>query len=123
MIATLALVLTGFGASVMPFSTGTVVSSFTLNVMLVVCPAPSLAVTTILFVPSARVTAFEKLPSVSTATDPRLVPFNVIVNVIGLEVASFVLPVTVSADLFVMSPAAGDEIVSVGGTVSIVNVE
>ena len=50
-------------------------------------------------------------------------PFNVIVNVIGLEVASFVLPVTVSADLFVMSPAAGDEIVSVGGTVSIVNVD
>ena len=103
------------------FNIGTVVSSFTLIVTLLVFPAPSLAVTTMVFCPSANVIALEKDPSVPTVTLPTLAPFNVMVTDTGLDVASLVFPDTVAADLFVMAPVVGDDTVSVGGTVSTVN--
>ena len=64
----------------------------------VVLPAPSFATTVMVFEPSFRVISFEKVPSSYTVTALPL-----IVSVTGLDVASLVVPATVTVVLFVTS--------------------
>ena len=71
----------------------------------------------IVLLPSVSVTSLLKEPPVPTVT---AVPLTVTVT--GLLVASSVVPVTVTVDLFVTSPATGAEMDNVGGIVSTVNV-
>lgn len=89
----------------------------TLRVTVVVFPALSFATIVIVFAPSASVTSFVNVPFVPTVT---AAPFTVTVT--GLDVASSVLPVTVTAFWLVIRSFDGAVICSVGGTVSIVNV-
>ena len=82
----------------------------------VVLPAPSFATTVMVFEPSFRVISFEKVPSSYTVTALPL-----IVSVTGLDVASFVVPATVTVVLFVTSLFTGLVTDNSGGTVSILN--
>lgn len=102
--------------------TGAPVSSVTVLVTVVDLPALSVATTVIVFVPFARVRSLVNEPSLPTVTDSAVPLLSLIVTLTGLEVTSFVVPLTVQADLFVISLSAGLERVSVGGTVSTLNV-
>ena len=100
--------------------TGAVVSTVTVLVTVVVLPAESFATT--VMVPVTSVSALLKVPSDPTVTVSAVPLFSLTVTVTGLEVASLVVPVTVTAVLLVTSLSAGAVIESVGGTVSILNV-
>ena len=102
--------------------TGAVVSTVTVLVTVVVLPAESFATTVMVFVPVTSVSALLKVPSDPTVTVSAVPLFSLTVTVTGLEVASLVVPVTVTAVLLVTSLSAGAVIESVGGTVSILNV-
>lgn len=82
----------------------------------VVLPAPSFATIVIVLEPSFKVISFENVPSSYTVTALPL-----IVSVTGLDVASFVVPATVTVVLFVMSLSTGLVTDNSGGTVSILN--
>ena len=97
--------------------TGGAVSSFTVLVTVVVFPALSFATMVIVLLPSFSVTSLLKVPLGVTGMGA---PFTVTVT--GLLVASSVVPLTVTVDLFVINPSAGAEIDNVGGIVSTVNV-
>jgi hypothetical protein len=113
---------TGFGLIVTDLITGAVVSTVTVLVTVVVLPAESFATTVMVFVPVTSVSALLKVPSDPTVTVSAVPLFSLTVTVTGLEVASLVVPVTVTAVLLVTSLSAGAVIESVGGTVSILNV-
>ena len=61
---------TGFGVIVADLITGTEVSSVTVRVTVDTLPAASVAVTTMVFDPSVRVTALVNAPPVPTVTAP-----------------------------------------------------
>lgn len=87
--------------------TGAPVSSVTVLVTVVDLPALSVATTVIVFVPFARVRSLVNEPSLPTVTDSAVPLLSLIVTLTGLEVTSFVVPLTVQADLFVISLSAG----------------
>lgn len=66
----------------------------TVSVTLLVFPALSVAVITIVFVPSIKVQVFVKLPSPATDTADAVPLFNFPATVTGLLVVSFVDPIT-----------------------------
>ena len=113
---------TGFGVNLTLTIVGAPVSSFTVRVTVVDLPALSVATIVIVLVPSASVNVLLKDPSEATVTLSAEPELRLMVSVTGLEVASFVLPVTVHVLLFVTYPSTGAVIFSVGGTVSILNV-
>jgi hypothetical protein len=78
--------------------TGATVSRVTVLVTVVVLPAESFATTVIVLLPDASVRVLLKDPSVPTVTDSAVPEFNLIVTVTGLDVASFVVPFTVTED-------------------------
>lgn len=102
--------------------TGAAVSSVTVLVTVVDLPALSVATTVIVFVPFASVRSLLNVPLDATVTASAVPELSLIVTLTGLDVTSFVVPLTVQADLFVISLSAGLERVSVGGTVSTLNV-
>ena len=108
---------TGFGVIETSVIVGAFVSNVTFLVTVVALPALSVATTVIVFEPSVNVTVVEKLPEASTVT---AVPFTLTVT--GDEVASFVVPLTVTVALLVTKPSAGLVTFNVGGTVSTLNV-
>ena len=57
-------------------------------------------------------------PPDPTVTSPWSTLFSLMVTVTGLDVASFVVPATVTLLLFVVVPSTGEVIFNVGGTVS-----
>ena len=75
---------TGFGVNVTLLITGAVVSNVTVCVIVVVLPVPSFATTIIVFVPSARVRALLKLPSLPTVTASAAPELSLTVTVTGL---------------------------------------
>ena len=117
----LALAFAGLGLIPALLSCGTEVSTLNVRVIVVVFPAESRAVTTMVLSPSAAVNAFVNAPASDTVMLPMLVPLRVAVTVTGLLVASFVVPASVRLLVFVIRLLAGEEILSVGGTVSILN--
>ena len=102
--------------------TGAVVSNLTVLVTVVLFPALSVAVIVIVLVPLASVNTLLNDPSDSTVTDSAVPLFSLIVTVTGLLVTSLVTPFTVSDAVLVTNPSTGEDILSVGGTVSILNV-
>ena len=70
--------------------TGAPVSNLTVLVTVVVFPALSVATIVIVLLPFVRVIVLDQEPSLVTVTDAPLT-----VTVTGLEVTSFVVPVTV----------------------------
>lgn len=70
--------------------TGAPVSNLTVLVTVVVFPALSVATIVIVLLPFVRVIVLDQEPSLLTVTDAPLT-----VTVTGLEVTSFVVPVTV----------------------------
>ena len=108
---------TGFGVIETSVIVGAFVSNVTFLVTVVALPALSVATTVIVFEPSVNVTVVEKLPEASTVT---AVPFTLTVT--GDEVASFVVPLTVTVALLVTKPSSGLVTFNVGGTVSTLNV-
>ena len=80
---------TGFGVIVTDWKTGAPVSSVTCLVTVVLLPAESVAIIVIVF-SAVSVMVVEKAPSAPTSTGSEL-----IVNVTGDDVASFVVPETV----------------------------
>ena len=109
---------TGLGVITALFITGTELSRVMVLLTEEVFPAASVAVTTRVLLPSARVIALLKLPFVATVTEPWAVPLSVMVIVTGLEVLSLVVPVTVTLALLVIEAFVGAVIFRVGGTVS-----
>ena len=100
--------------------TGTLVSSLTVRVTLEIFPAASVAVTTMVLLPSASVMDLAKAPSALTVTAPWSAPLSLTVTVTGEDVASLVVPLTVSAALLVTRLSVGSVTLSAGGTVSTV---
>lgn len=98
--------------------TGAAVSKVTFLTTVVVFPALSVAIIVILFAPLDKDTSLLNDPSVPTVA---AAPFTVTVT--GLDVASSVLPVTVTVVLLVTRPSAGAVMDKVGGTVSTMNVD
>ena len=98
---------TGLGVIVADCTTGTEVSSVTVLVTLLLLPAASVAVTTMVLEPLAKVTALVKLPLPPTLTAPWSTPLSRTVTVTGLDVASLVTPLTFSAEAAVISPSVG----------------
>ena len=102
--------------------TGADVFNVTVLVIVVCFPALSVAVMVIVLIPCTNVSCLLKFPLSSTTTFSAFPLLSFTVTLTGLDVASFVLPVTVIELLFVTSPSAGLVIVNVGGTVSTLNV-
>ena len=117
----LALAFAGLGLMLALLSFGTDVSTLNVRVIVVSLPAVSRALTTIVLFPSAAVNALENAPAEETVMLPISVPLRVAVTVTGLDVASFVVPESVRLLVFVIRLLAGEEMLSVGGTVSILN--
>nr|DAH96581.1 MAG TPA: hypothetical protein [Caudoviricetes sp.] len=117
----LALAFAGLGLMLALLSFGTDVSTLNVRVIVVSFPAVSRALTTIVLFPSAAVNALENAPAEETVMLPISVPLRVAVTVTGLLVESFVVPDSVRLFVFVIRLFAGEEILNVGGTVSILN--
>nr|DAL11269.1 MAG TPA_asm: hypothetical protein [Caudoviricetes sp.] len=117
----LALASAGLGLIVALLSCGTEVSTLNVRVIVVVFPAESRAVTTMVLSPSAAVNALENAPLSDTVMLPILTPLSVAVMDTGLLVKSFVVPDSVRLLVLVIRLLAGADILSVGGTVSILN--
>lgn len=103
----LALAFAGLGLIPALLSCGTEVSTLNVRVIVVVFPAESRAVTTMVLSPSAAVNAFVNAPASDTVMLPMLVPLRVAVTVTGLLVASFVVPASVRLLVFVIRLLAG----------------
>ena len=108
---------TGLGVTLAAVIFGGFGSYLTVLVMVVVLPALSFATILIVFDHADNVTVVLNAPLLPTVTDAPLT-----VTVTGDEVASLVVPDTVIVLLLVTYPSDGEVTLSVGGTVSILNV-
>lgn len=108
LIIIVAPVSTGLGVMDADCTTGTEVSSVTVLVTLLLLPAASVAVTTMVLEPLAKVTALVKLPLPPTLSAPWSTLLSRTVTVTGLDVASLVTPLTFSAAAVVISPIVGE---------------
>ena len=115
---TVAPVLDGFGVTVTPLITGGVTSILIVIVCVDFCPAESVAVTMIVFVPSIPVRVFENDPSDATEIVPTSVPLSVADTVTGEDVTSLVEPTRLMLLVLSLAPVSGELIERAGGAVS-----
>lgn len=99
--------------------TGASVSNVTILVTLEERPPLSVAVTTIVFAPSARVIVVLKLPLESTVTLVAVPPFILTVTDLTPAVTSLVLPVNTQDALLVTRLLVGADTDKVGGVASL----
>ena len=111
-------VSTGFGVMVIDVISGAPESTTTILVTDALFPAPSVAVTTIVFTPSFKVSSVVNPPISLITTSCSGYSFTLTVTLTGADVVSLEVPIKVTVLSFVIKSFTGDVTLNSGGTVS-----